>query len=319
MIKYMDNMIEIIRNSGESRNAIVTIAIGERCYGLWKEFAEQSWLLYCEKHDLGLIVVKNDLIEKENKSWKKPTWQKLLIGKTIKDRDIDINNICYLDTDIIINPLSPNIFYYHDEGNISLVSKRNNLPFSYDKTLKRIAFYTNKYLSSNYPLDSALFISLENLYKYHDFPTQKDEACMGLIVFNVNNFYKVMESWFHKYNKEVFSITNGGDQTHLNYEIQNYNKVKWLDYKFQALWVYEMSNYYPFLYKNKNDTNLVLDCIRASLSQNHFLHFPGLWDEGAMWTVGKILNKDIYNEYTKLHIYFDTPVTGEPVGVVRPD
>ena len=128
-----------------------------------------------------------------------------------------------------------------------------------------------------------------------------------------------MESWFHKYNKEVFSITNGGDQTHLNYEIQNYNKVKWLDYKFQALWVYEMSNYYPFLYKNKNDTNLVLDCIRASLSQNHFLHFPGLWDEGAMWTVGKILNKDIYNEYTKLHIYFDTPVTGEPVGVVRPD
>jgi hypothetical protein len=38
----MDNMIEIIRNSGESRNAIVTIAIGERCYGLWKEFAEQS-------------------------------------------------------------------------------------------------------------------------------------------------------------------------------------------------------------------------------------------------------------------------------------
>ena len=312
-------MIEIVRELGSSRNAIVTIAIGDRYYKEWKEYAKPSWLLYCERYDLGLFVVKKGLIKKEHKSWKKPTWQKLLIGSSVKNMDININNICYLDTDIIINPLSPNIFHYHDNESISLVSLRTDLPFSYDKTLKKIAFYRNRKISSDYPLDSALFISLKDLYKYHDLSPQVNEACMGLIVFHVDNFYKIMESWFYKYDKEVFSITNGGDQTHLNYEIQNYGKVKWLDYKFQALWVYEMSNYYPFLYKEKCNSSLKTDCINVSIFQNYFLHFPGLWIEGEMWKDCEILNNDIYNEYNELFRYYDVITTGVPKGTIMND
>jgi hypothetical protein len=311
-------MIEIVRKLGDSKNAITTIAIGGEYYDEWEKYAKPSWLLYCEKHDLGLLVVKGDLIEKSDKFWKKPTWQKLLIGRSIKNRGINASNICYLDTDIIINPFAPNIFNEHNEESISLVSLRSNLPFSYHKTLKKIAFYRNKKLSSDYPLDSALFISLEDLYQYHDLPPQKDEACMGLIVFNVNNFYEIMESWFYKYDKEVFSITNGGDQTHLNYEIQKYGKVKWLDYKFQALWVFEMSNYYPFLYNKKCNSSLKADCINTSIFQNYFLHFPGLWIEGGMWKDSKILNNDIFNEYKELFRYYDVIPTGVPRGMIKP-
>ena len=32
------------------------------------------------KHSLGLIVFEEDLIDKQNKFWKKPTWQTTLIG-----------------------------------------------------------------------------------------------------------------------------------------------------------------------------------------------------------------------------------------------
>ena len=111
-------MIEVVRELGDTRNAIVTIAIGDRYYNEWEKYAKPSWVLYCERYDLGLLVVKNDLIKKEHKSWKKPTWQKLLIGSSVKNMDINISNICYLDTDIIINPLSPNIFNYHDKKSI---------------------------------------------------------------------------------------------------------------------------------------------------------------------------------------------------------
>ncbi len=41
--------------------------------------------------------------------YKKPTWNKLLLGNEILKK-FKQKNMCYLDTDILINPISPNIF-----------------------------------------------------------------------------------------------------------------------------------------------------------------------------------------------------------------
>ena len=308
-------MIEVIKSPGESKNVIVTIAIGDIYLKEWEGYAKPSWLAYCEKYDIGLLVVVDDLISKSHKLWKKATWQKLLLGDFISKSNLNINNACYLDTDILINPFAPNIFDFHDDNSISLVSLRFGIPYNYDTTLRKIAFYRNKYVSQQYPLDSALFISLKDLYLHHNLQPQNNEACMGLIVFNISKFSNIMSSWFYKYDSSVKTITNGGDQTHMNYEIQAHGKVKWLDYRFQALWTYEMANHYSFLYSGSEQ--LIAPCVRSSLSLNYFLHFPGMWTEGRMWKRSDIMTDKFYDEQKDFDKYCDMPVTGVPKGTLR--
>ena len=73
-------MIEVCREAGVAGNCLVTIAIGSQYENEWRKFAAPSWLNYCNKHDLGLFVVVDDLIDQNHPKWKKATWQKLLIG-----------------------------------------------------------------------------------------------------------------------------------------------------------------------------------------------------------------------------------------------
>ncbi len=312
--------MKLILEPGKSKNIIATIAIGSEYLDSWEQYALPNWKEYCIRNELGLLVINEDLISRNNKFWKKPTWQKLLIGDALNKSNLIIENVCYLDTDILINPNAPNIFDSYNSENFGLVSLRNNLPFPYEEVIRRIAFLRHNYYDNNYPLDSALHINLNDLYKYHMLPVQPDEACMGLIIFNISNHADIMKSWFYKYDANVQSITNGGDQTHLNFEIQNYNKMSWLDYRFQSIWVFEMAWKYPFLYSTEySKSDLIKECIEASLHANFFLHFAGAWHESIMWKLGTIFEKEnsrkLLDDY---FLYSKRELKGNPIGMVRP-
>jgi len=312
--------MNIVLPLGSSRNLIATIAIGQEYFSPWEKYAQPSWVEYCRRNDLGLVVFDQELISSDQKEWKKPTWQKLLIGEILRKADIDANNVCYLDSDILINPTSPNIFDSYKPSTIGLTSVRKNLPFPLNEVLRRMAFLRHTCYDVKYPLDSALFMSLEQLYSYHGLTAQSDEACMGLIVFNLDHHNALMRNWFNKYDRVVQSVTNGGDQTHINHEIQNWGNISWLDYRFQAIWPYEMAWKYPFLYDyGREDEALIRKCIEASLYQNYFLHFAGGWHESAMWKLGGVFEsgvaKNMLNEFTA---YCEMPVTGNPIGLVKP-
>ena len=128
-----------------------------------------------------------------------------------------------------------------------------------------------------------------------------------------------MRSWYTKHNSDVKTLDGGTEQVHLNYEIQNWGKVTWLDYRYQALWIYEMAWNYPFLYHcGRKDQQLIKQCIEASLFTNYFLHFAGAW-EGNMWQIDGILQSEEsrrvledFSEYEKM------PLTGEPKGIIKP-
>ena len=306
--------MKIIKKSKNSNNYIATVAIGEKHSKEFQTYILPSWVMYCEKYDLGLVVFESDLIDKSHYKWKKSNWHRLLMGSKLKK--LNANNVCYLDTDILINPLSPNVFDFHDDEKISVVSQ-TKLPFEHSKVLRKIAFFRNRYLSSDYPLDSSLFISREDFYKYHKFPVQQDVFCSGFFIFNVSLFSDIMEKWFFKYPSDVETITNGGDEPVLNYEFQNHGKIKWLDYKFQALWLYEMSEKYPFLYQDMENTKLVKKCIQASLQQNYFLHFAGKWEGGA-YKDSTILDDNFLLELQAFNEYLKNPVSGKPLGTIHP-
>lgn len=312
--------MDIILEPVNKANYIATLAIGEKYYSAWKEFAFPSWKLYCEKYGLGLIVFKDDLVEMTSLVWKKRQWQKLLIGREIQRTGINDCNICYLDTDIIINPISPNVFEFHKPGTISLVSQKFNLPYPLDDVLRRIAFFRHTFYDNNYPLDSALFMSLKQIFEFHNLEVQADYACTGFYIFNVEEHANLMEGWFNKYGKDVESITGGGEEAHLNYELQLWGKLNWLDYRFQALWIYEIVWKYPFLYDfGRFKSDLIKECIEGSLFTNFFLHFAGSWYESEMWKIPDLFNScDKIKLFENFSIYLESPVTGISKGQIKP-
>ncbi|MBI3011690.1 MAG: hypothetical protein HYY58_04275 [Candidatus Omnitrophica bacterium] len=312
--------MKVFINPERSKRVITTIAIGDDYYNPWKKYAFPTWKKYCERYGLGLIVFDADLIPKDSKIWKKPTWQKLLIGNALKRTLPAVTEVCYLDSDTLINYTAPNVFDVYIPGTIGLVSSLKNLPYSLEEVLRRIAFFRHNCYDQRYPLDSALFISVERYYQFHGLAPQADIACMGMFLFNVSDHAELMGDWFSKYDRQVQSMSGGGEGAHLNYEMQSWGNICWLDYKFQAIWTYEMAWKYPFLYDfGRRKKALIRECIEASLFTNYFLHFAGSWYENDMWQVGGVLvdlrQRKKFEDFSE---YVRRPVSGEPVGIIKP-
>lgn len=270
----------------------MTIAIGKECLRDWEENALWNWLNYCIQWDLGLVCIVSDLVDDSSTIWKKPTWQKLLIPRHLRDFYPNIKRVCYLDTDVLISPMAPDIFEVVQQGKIGLVSLYDSLPYDRQDTLDRVAYFRNLTSAGVYPLDSALFITLDDIYRYHNLTPKENLACMGLIVFDMcNPKIHLFEEYFKIYRRDVTSITNGGDQTHLNFHILSDFEVSWLDYKWQAIWVYEAANKYPAAFWTENYSNYLQD-IASSLASNYFLHFAGSWPESQIWKKAKSLQKN---------------------------
>ena len=312
--------MKVLIPPGKSGNVLATIAIGEQYLQPFMKYAYHTWEMYCRRHDLGLVLFDDHLIAESDPNWKNPYWQKFLIGDYLSQQKLEIRNVCCLDTDILISPLAPNIFENRDELKVGLVSKRKNLPFEHREILRRMAFLRNRYYDSNYPLDSSLFISLGDLYEVADLPAQEDDACSGVFIFGCDQHGKKLRNYFSSFDKKVMDRDGGGEQIFLNYFVQSNQLVEWLDYRFQALWTYEISTRYPFLYANhKENLLLIKECIEASLFTNYFLHFAGSWHEGKMWEQVKVLDTpETLEMFSAFSDYLKTPVYGKPLGAIKP-
>ncbi len=312
--------MKVLIPPGKSGNVLATIAIGEQYLQPFMKYAYHTWEMYCRRHDLGLILFDEDLISPDHPKWKKANWQKYLIPSVIVDSGLPVKNVCHLDTDILISPLAPNIFDTHVEKKIGLISLRTGLPFPHNELCRRLAFARNRNYSPSYPLDSALFASLSDLYSAIGMQTQSDEACSGVFVFSIKNHSNLFFDFFSKFDQRVLSPTSGGDQTHFNYLVQSNNLAQWLDYRFQAQWTYEIAWKYPFLYSTYRDNlEVVKSCIEASLFSNYFLHFAGSWYESEMWEQVKVLDTpESLAMFKDFDDYLKTPVYGKPLGAIKP-
>ena len=307
-------MIEIISGKKTGR-AIVTLAIGELYLHKWEQNALPSLLRYCNKYELGLYV--QDVSIDRNEPRKKPQWQKILLPSVLQERYNYIKEYCYLDTDIVVNHFAESVFNLNYPGKLSLVSQFKNLPYDLHDTLRRIAFYRNKYYSKDYPLDSSLFMGFKEIYDYHKLPAQSDYACTGMFMGNIHEHASILTEIYNKYDHSISTLTDGGDEPVLNFEFQNRFTINWIPYSYQALWLYEMANKYPFLYKQDRNQDLINMCIENSINSNTFLHFAGSWYESEMFNNLHLIdfNSEIQKEFNR---YKQIAVTGKPVGIVKP-
>ena len=312
--------MKVLIPPGKSGNVLATIAIGEQYLQPFMKYAYHTWEMYCRRHDLGLILFDDDLISPDHPKWKRPNWQKYLIPSAIVDAGLPVNNVCHLDTDILISPLAPNIFDSYNQSKVAVVSMRTGLPIPHQEICRRLAFLRNRYYSSEYPLDSSLFISLKDLYSLINVPPQNDYACSGVFVLNLVEHGSMLNEFFLKYDRNILSPTSGGDQTHFNYFLQSNDLQQWLEYRFQALWTYEVACRYAFLYSDRNvNHQLIQTCIETSLFTNYFLHFAGSWYESEMWEQVKVFDTpESLEMFSAFSAYMKTPVYGKPLGAIKP-
>jgi hypothetical protein len=294
------------------KNSIACIAIGDSFYKAWEKNILPSWTMYCKKNNLGLIVFTSDLIEKNSIYWKKPTWQRCLVASEVKKKFSQVKNICVMDIDILINPYSPNIFNSMNKNKINLTSLRHNLPYHYDDTVRKLAYFRKKFLNPKYPLDSLLNCSLKTLYKLEKLSPQKDELNVGVMVFNIQKFAKKIEKWFYLYKRGLDTTTLGGCQTILNYLILKNKHQNLIDYRFNSIWVFEIASRFPHILKNLKNSNILNDFVIAILLDNYFLHFAGSGDDGAVWRKKKLLDIKELNVLGKINIYRSRKLKGLP-------
>jgi hypothetical protein len=306
-------MIEILSGQ-KTKKAIVTLAIGGSYEDQWRKNSLPLLLEYCKNHKLGLYLQNSSL--DSQKVTKKLQWQKLLLANEIKINFSYIEEFCYIDTDILVNKNAPSVFASLN-GKLSMVSQFNNLPFNLDIILRRIAFYRHNFLSKSYPLDSSLFMSIQQIYNFHNLTPQPDYACTGFFTGNIEEHSKLMHGIYHDYPSSISTVTEGGDEPIINYEFQSKFEINWLPYQFQALWLYEMAAHYTFLYEDVDKFDLIKKCVEASLENNVFLHFAGGWHESKMISIAnQFSSKNGFKE--KFLEYLNTPVTGKPVGRILP-
>ena len=129
--------MKIIIEPSASGNVLATTVIGKSYMDAWEKNALPGWKRYCKRYGLGIIAFDQDLLKKDDPKWKKANWQKLLIGSALSTNSLPINNVCFLDSDILINDTAPNIFQRYDSETIGLVSLRQGLPYPYDEILNR--------------------------------------------------------------------------------------------------------------------------------------------------------------------------------------
>lgn len=311
--------MKVLVEPGESGNIIASIAIGGTYFSTWEKFAFPNWKLYCERHQIGLVIFDENLCPEDGKSFQ---WQKLLIGEKLQSAFPQVQNICHLDTDILISPTAPNIFDQYDSSKIGLVSMYKRLPYpDLEAVQRRIAFLRHTFYSKDYPLDSSLFATPEALYQELGMAPLPDYACTGVFVFHARNHSRLFRQWFDKYSSDtVDKVGRLAEQTFLNYEIQMSANVQWLDYTFQCLWVYEMAWKFPFLYQDfRDNSEIIRACVESSLFTNHFIHFAGSWHESAIWkNVSVFQNPEVLHTFDGYSEYLKIPVTGASKGEILP-
>lgn len=318
----MSDRYEVHTESDARGNWIATLCIGENHRSMFNKYCLGLAREYCVRNGIGLISIFEDISDDclRISRGKKLNWQKLLIPEFLRTRISGINNLCYIDSDILVNPFSQDVFSVADEEKFAVVSQTHNVPFDDYECRKIISFYRNRYYSQSYPLDSAIFMSTEDVYRHHGFEVFSDYCCSGMFVCNVNRYAKPLKRLFEDVANDTTSLTDGGDEPYFNMAIRvkcNEFELQNLPYKYQAIWSWEMASRYRSLFaEGLTPTQKTREAITDCLLSVSFLHFAGGWPDSWLYRDERLTENVLSVENEEFSEYLRIKPTGRPVGRV---
>lgn len=278
ILHILDNKDNMQIQRSFPKRALVTLAIGEKYYNLWQTYCKWNWEKYAEKHNLDIIIIDQPLDKSERALNRSPAWQKCLIFNHEKVKKYD--QILWIDSDIIINyNIAPNIFTgVHDKtiGAVDYFTIPDRLNCqNFQKKIYN--YYKNKgqVINKDY--------SPKQYYENANFNSSFDEVVhTGIMVCSPQYHQKLYNNVYTKYNSDHPHY----EMPYLSYELIKNCNIRWLDYKFNNLWLIYKYMYYDFLINKQNNRflkiynwfntlNLTQKAIKNVYTNSYFLHFAG--------------------------------------------
>jgi len=265
--------------SGPTTNWLVSTAISGDYFERWKDGFSALWFDYADRHDLGIAIAVENLHSATDPQLN-GAWQKLLAVDSLA-RELGRPLRCALiDSDVLISPLADDIFKAVDSGRIGIVSQVHGTPMEFRRMTNRIALYRREYIEPTFPLNSLLNASPRQVFEWAGLePAMDDFACTGVLVCDSVSHADMFRQWYADApSDDRYHAIGDWEQTYVNHKIQQRPEVQWLDYSWQALWMFEVAVNYPFLYSSTVDPAVLTWCVTASLLKHHFLHLAGRWE-----------------------------------------
>lgn len=304
-----------------SRGALVTTAIGGSYLDDFVAYSLPFWKIYADTHDLAIVVIHDQVVFGVTDSSENGAWLKLLAPRAVKNSLPLLTRIVLLDTDIIINPVAPNIFSECPQDDFGVVSLVNEIPFDLLVAKKRMAFLRHHFYSRQYPLDSSLFATPKQEFEAEGLPPRDNFFCSGLVVVPQRNA-DLMASWFTEAQLQGTANTTAWEQTFLNHKVSSHG-CHWLPYEYQAIWNFEMAIHHPSAYAASDlaGNPMAQGIVADTLVNNYFLHFAGSWHESRAWRNPPelVIDNLLSLATTKFEDFLREPATGRHVGKSRPN
>jgi len=266
------------------QDVIVTSAVGNEYFERWKAFSFPTWKRYAHEHQLGIVVVLNRLIVGPESIAKNASWDKLLAPLLLSQHFPKIERVALLDTDVVISPFAPNLFDLSEPGSYSVVSQERGLPFPIREVRQRIALLRQWFYDDDYPQNSILQATAEEVFSLQGLPAHPDYFCAGLIVLD-SSLFEDLANCHASISSDRAQSSFAWEEPFVNDWIQSRNHI-WMPYEYQAIWLFEMAWYYPHLYglvSNVPGNRAVADVIGSVMLNRFFLHFAGSWFEADAW------------------------------------
>lgn len=281
-----EEQVKVVFESQDSDNWLLTTAIGGDYYKRWSDTALPYWLKYAERHGLGVAVAVGDLF-RAGEPELNGAWQKMLAPRALRETLGKDVRVALIDTDVLMTGQARCIFDHVPTGKIAVISQRNGLPFPANELRRRIAFYRRTFLDPTFPLASILTAAPSQVFAWAGLPCFDGYFCTGVLVLDTNAHADLFAGWYREAPQdERYEAIGAWEQDWLNACVQTRQDVAWLEYSWQALWMYEVAAFYPFLYTEDCSSEVAQWCLAASLLRNDFVHLAGRWESSLLGGAG---------------------------------
>ena len=279
------------------KKAIVTLAIGKTYEAMFNQYCRDLWSVYTEKHGFDLIVITDHLDTSPRAQSRTPAWQKCLIFSDPRVQRYD--QVVWVDTDILINPNSPDVTLGVPLEKIGVVDEAAT-PSKDDLKLYLERFHNyfdpNPSSTSVDPTEAPSQAMVEYLnYAFNPSAYYNDFGLDGKFESVVQTGVMVLSPRYHQellehvyYNYEDKGPEWNYEQRPLGYEILKQKQEFWMATKFNMTWVILKALMYPFLDSKSTLTEkflkkagidsrstLISQCMTATFLNNYFLHYAG--------------------------------------------
>ncbi len=236
------------------KRALVTLAIGDRYLGWWRQYAEAGWRQYAERFGLDLIVITESLDVSPRAEARSPAWQKCIIPRQAWAQEYD--RMLWLDSDIVINNANAeDLLAAVPDDKVGVLTGESLPPFVTQSW--REVYKARYHTSFGLPSDFEMGMNT------------------GVLAYSPRHVAPLFGRVYDEY-EDRGENTWHYEQRPLSWNIFDAKLDHPIDSRYNYGWSRDVHQHYPFVLEDRpNREELLRLCLAVSFGRACFLHFCG--------------------------------------------